>query len=128
MSYKDKTFCAAKCVNALCDDNRIHTAGAPKDSPISWYDPSKTCVSFEATDTIFIDRLPIELLADKANKAEGLSWDVGEAFHELSFKVVGRIQELNGRSLTDEQRRGFEAIFDRLRLKKSGLPWVEGNG
>lgn len=128
MSYRDRTYCAAKCVNALCEQNRIHTAGAPKDSLISWADFSKDCVAYEATDTIFIDRLPIEILADKANKAAGLTWELGEAFHELSFKVVDRLQELNSRSLTYEQRTQVEAIMDRLRLKKSGLPWVGGNG
>ena len=128
MSYKDRTFCAAKCVNALCSDNRIHTAGAPKDSLVSWADYSDKCVSFEATDTIFIGRMPIEALMEKANKAAGLSWELGEAFHELAFKVVDRIGEVNSRKLTEEQRNGFESIMDRLRLKKSGLPWVEGNG
>lgn len=124
MSY-DKTFCAAKCVNALCPDNRIHAAKAPKGLPLSWYDPSKDCVSFEATDTYFIDGLPVEVLAEKANKAEGLSWELGEAFHELSFKVVGRLQELNGRKLTQGQRTAIEAIMVRLRLRLDGLPWVK---
>ena len=121
MSY-DRTFCAAKCINSLCKENRIQTAAAPKGLPLSWADFSKDCVAYEPTDSIFVERLPLGNLMQKANKAEGLSWELGEAFHELAFKVVGRITdgEKIGRT-TQEERDGYDQLTDRLKLKR--LQW-----
>lgn len=130
----DKTFCAAKCVNSLCDRNRIHTAWVPTKS-ISWADFSKDCVSYEPTDSVFLDRMPVQALLEKANRAEGLDWATGEAFHELSFKVVDRAWEgydtLTGNEwikkarLSPKERRGFERLLNRLGLKESMLPWKD---
>jgi hypothetical protein len=128
MIWGDRTFCAAKCVNSLCRDNKIHTAKAPEGALFSWADFSKDCVAYEATDNGFVVRLPIEVLAAKANVAAGMNWETGEAFHELSFQVVNRLWELKGRSLTQAQREEIEAVMERLRLRKSGLPWVEDKG
>lgn len=125
----DKTFCAAKCVNALCDRNKIYSPGA--DPLCSWADFSKECVEYEATDTIFIKNMPIEALMEKANKSEGLSWEIGQAFYELCFEVAYRLLNLNEvrrlkeRKLTGKQKRGFEQLIKRLKLSPTTLPWKD---
>ena len=120
MSY-DRTFCGAKCVNSLCDKNRIKTAGAPKEVPLSWADLSKDCIGYEPTDSIFVERLPLGILMQKANIAEGLSWKLGEAFHELAFKVVYRIadgEKIDYVRTSQVERDGYDQLHDRLRLKR----------
>jgi hypothetical protein len=82
---------------------------------------------------MFIKNRDIVYQMRKANQAQGLSWELGEAFHEVAFIVAGRLVqgELTAacaQVLSDADKRGFEMLMDRLRLKKSGLPWVEGNG
>lgn len=123
MSY-DRTYCGAKCVNSLCEYNRIKTAGAPEGVPLSWTDYSKDCVGYEPTDSIFVERLPLSTLMQKANIGEGLNWEIGEAFHELAFKVVYRITdgERIPDRITQEERDGYDQLTDRLRLRR--ITWT----
>jgi hypothetical protein len=127
----DQTFCAAKCVNALCDRNKIHTATAGTNRLLSWADFSADCVAYEPVDSMFIDKMPIETLMQKANLADGIDYAKAEAFYELSSKVAYRLygmdghKELDQRKLTDENKRGFEKLLKRQQLKETMLSWKE---
>jgi len=123
MTYKDMTFCAAKCLNETCHRNRIHTVGA-KDLPVCWTDYSLECEEYEPVDHEDLATQNIQYLMAQANVADGLSWELGEAFHELSFHVADRLDELrNEPHLTPKAKRGFEKLIRRLKLDKNRLPW-----